>query len=68
VIDPSQKSIRDNKQNSRETDIHAPSGIQTYNPNKGAALGPRLISRGHREQQKIIQNQKWRKIDVMQMF
>ena len=34
-----------NTQSSPETDIHAPGGIQTRNPNKRAAADPRLRSR-----------------------
>jgi hypothetical protein len=38
-----------NTQHSQETNNHAPSGIQTHNPNKQAAADPRLRPRGHRE-------------------
>jgi len=34
-------------QHSQETDIHAPGGIRTYNPNKRAAADPRLRPHGH---------------------
>jgi len=34
-------------QHSQETDIHAPGGIRTYNPNRRAAADPRLRPHGH---------------------
>jgi hypothetical protein len=35
-------------QNLQETDIHASAGTRTLNPNKRAAVDPRLRPRGHR--------------------
>jgi hypothetical protein len=37
----------DNTQHSQETDIHAPGGIRTRNPNKRAPADPRFRPRGH---------------------
>lgn len=39
--------LPDNIQHLHETDIYAPGGIRTYNPNKRAATNPRLRLRGH---------------------
>jgi len=40
-------SILDNTQHSQETDIHAPSGIPTYNSSMLAATDPLLRPRDH---------------------
>ena len=37
------------QQTTLTTDIHAPGGIRTHNPNKQAAADPHLRQRGHRE-------------------
>jgi len=42
VISLTQKPLPDNKQQSRETDIHAPAGVRTHNPINRAALYPSL--------------------------
>jgi len=49
VISPSQRLLPDNKQHSRETDIHASGGVLTGDSSKRAAAGPRLRPRGHWE-------------------
>jgi hypothetical protein len=41
------RHLPDNTQHSQETDIHAPGGIRTHNPNKRAAADPRLRRRGY---------------------
>ena len=40
VIVQSQRSLPDNKQQSQQTDIHAPGGIRTRTPSKRAAADP----------------------------
>jgi len=40
-------SLPDNTQNSQETEIHAPGGIQTRNLSRWAAAYPSLVPRGH---------------------
>ena len=40
-------SLPDNTQHSQETNIHAPSGLRTYNPSKSAAVDLRFRPRGH---------------------
>jgi len=42
VISPTQRPLPDNKQQSRETNIHVPAGVQTHNPSKRATAYPRL--------------------------
>jgi hypothetical protein len=46
VIRPTHIPLSDNKQNSQETDTHAPGGIRTRNPSKRAAADTRLRRRG----------------------
>jgi len=47
VIGPTQRPLLDNKQQSKETNIHAPSGIRTRTPNNRTAADPRLIPHGN---------------------
>jgi len=47
MISPTQRPLPDNTQHSRQTDIHAPGGIRTYNSIKQAAADLRLRPRGH---------------------
>jgi hypothetical protein len=47
VINPSQRPLPDNTQNSQQTDIHALGGIRIHDPSKLAAVDPRLRPRGH---------------------
>ena len=42
VISPSQRLQPDNTQHSTQTNIHAPGGIRSHNPNKRAAVDLRL--------------------------
>jgi hypothetical protein len=42
-----QAATFDNTQQSQETDIHAPGGIQTQNLSQRAAADPRFRPRGH---------------------
>jgi len=52
VIGLSHRPLTDNTQHSQETDIHAPSGIQTRNVlSKRAAADPRLRPCGHWDRQ-----------------
>jgi len=46
VISSSQGTLPDNTQQSQQTDIHAPGGIQTHNPIKRAAVDLRRKLRG----------------------
>jgi len=41
------RPLPDNTQHSEETDIHAPSRIQTHNPSKLMATDPHLRLHGH---------------------
>jgi len=50
VISPSPRPLPANTQHSKETNIHAPTGIRTRNPSKTAAADPLLRSRDHRDQ------------------
>jgi len=43
---PSQRPLRDNTQHSQETNIHAPGGIRSRNPDKRAAADPSRRPRG----------------------
>jgi hypothetical protein len=43
VISPTQRSLPDTTQHSKETDIHAHGGIRTRKPSKRVAADPRLI-------------------------
>jgi hypothetical protein len=52
VIKPTQSPLRDETQQSQETDIHDPGGIRTHNPSKRAAADPRFRPRGHWDRQK----------------
>jgi hypothetical protein len=47
-IGPSSRTLSDNKQQSQETDIHAPRGIRPGNSIKRTAADPRVRLRGHR--------------------
>jgi hypothetical protein len=47
VTSPSQRPLPNNTQHSQETDIFAPGGIRTHNPNKQTAVHPRLRPQGH---------------------
>jgi len=47
---PDAETLPGHTQHSQETDIHAPGGIRTHNPNKPAAANPRLGWRDHRNQ------------------
>ena len=51
VISSSQRPLPDNTQHSQQTNIHAPSGIRTYNPSRRAAADLHLRPRGHRDRQ-----------------
>jgi len=51
---PHSVRIRDNTQYSQQTDIHAPGGIRTHNPNKQVAAGLCLRLRGHWNRQNLI--------------
>jgi len=44
-------SLPDNTQHTQQTDIHAPSRIQTHNPSNRAAASPYLRLRGHWDRQ-----------------
>jgi len=55
----------DNTQLSHETDIHAPGGIRTHNPNKRAAADPRLRPRCHWDR-RPAKVSKWNDISVAQ--
>jgi len=54
VIRSSHRSLHDNTQHSKETDIHDPGEIRTRNPSKGAAADPRLRPRSHQDHQCIV--------------
>jgi hypothetical protein len=45
----SQRTLPDNTQHSKETDIHDPGEIRARNPSKRAAAYPRLGPRGHKD-------------------
>ena len=45
VISPSQRFLRDNTQDSQQTDIHTAGGIRTHNLSRRATADPRLIIR-----------------------
>jgi hypothetical protein len=47
LISPTQRTLPNNTQHSKETDLHAPVGIRTHNPSKRLAADPRLRTRGH---------------------
>ena len=49
VINPSQRPLPDNTQNSQQTNIHATGGIRTHNLSKRGATDPRLRPRGHQD-------------------
>jgi len=42
---PTQTTLPDNTHNSQQTDIHAPGGIRTHDPNKRAAADPHVLDR-----------------------
>jgi hypothetical protein len=44
---PPQQTQHDNKQHTKQTDIHAPGGIRTRNVSRQAAAKPRLRPHGH---------------------
>ena len=44
-----QRTLHDNTQQSQQTDIHVPGGIQTRNPSKRATADPSPRPRGHRD-------------------
>jgi len=46
VIGPSQRTLRENKKRSQQTDVHAPGGIRTRSPSKREAADKRLRPRG----------------------
>jgi len=46
---PLQRPLPDHTRHSKETDIHAISGIRTRNPSKRAAADRRLRQRGRRD-------------------
>jgi hypothetical protein len=48
-IGPSQRTLPDNTQHSKETDIHIPGGNRTHNPSKRTALYSRLRPCGHQD-------------------
>jgi len=50
VIGPPQTPLSENKQHSRETDIHAPDGIRKRDPLKRVAADPHLRPNSHRDQ------------------
>ena len=52
MINPSQRSLHHNTQQSQGTDIHAPGRIRTHNPSKRSAADQRLRPRGHWDRQK----------------
>jgi hypothetical protein len=54
VISPSQKPVPGNTQHSKGTGIHVNDGIRTRNPNKRAAVDPRLRLRGHGDRSFMI--------------
>ena len=54
VINPSQRPLPHNTQQSQQTNIHAPGGIRTHNLSRRAAEDLRLRLRGHSNRQ-----QKW---------
>ena len=43
---PNQTPLRDNTQQSQQTDIHALAGIRTHNPSNQGAAHPRLRQHG----------------------
>jgi len=47
MISLTQRPLPDNTQHSQQTNIHPPTGIRTRNPNKTAAVAPRLRPHGH---------------------
>ena len=47
VIGPTQRSLPDTTQHSREKDIYAPGGIRIRYPSKPSAADPHLKPRGH---------------------
>ena len=47
MINPSQRPLPDNTQQSQQTNIHAPGGIRTHNLSRRAAVDLRLRPRGH---------------------
>ena len=47
MINPSQRPLPDNTQQSQQTNIHAPGGIRTHNLSRRAAEDLRLRPRGH---------------------
>ena len=49
VISPSQRTVPDNTQQSKETDIHSPGGIRTCNHSRQTAVDPCLRLRGHKD-------------------
>ena len=49
VISPSQRSLPDNTQHSKQTDIHVRGGIRTLNLGRRAAADVRLRPRCHRD-------------------
>jgi hypothetical protein len=42
IISPMRKTVRDNARHPQQTNLHAPGGIWTRNPNKRTATDPRL--------------------------
>ena len=44
---PTKRPIPDSSQHSKETDVHAPGGIQTSSPTKRVTTDPRLRQLGH---------------------
>jgi len=49
VISPKQGALPDKTQHSQETDIQAPSGIQTRNTSKPVVADPSLRPCGHQD-------------------
>jgi hypothetical protein len=55
VISPSHRPLPNNTQHPQQTPTHATDGIQTHNPSKRAAAGPRVRPRGHWDRLWLVQ-------------